>query len=607
MDGLYLAEPHGSLTYSGRKNAVAKNQSHPEFIGTHILVSGGHADGKAYGEVTIAEETELTRDEFKARFSEHRISTKELERWWPEDETLFLYSFTFVPYERPLPVEVPPGVQTLMGEVKFKKLEEGAKMPQPGKNESQDDFVSRCIPIVLKDKTAKDQKQAAAICFQTWRDAKKKKAKKQEVGGPEKCACPKCDYTTEKERGTPCRSMKCPECGAMLVADVGEKAGRRVRSSKRQIISDIIAKLKEVLSWANYEDEVKSAVKLYEHEGKTYIVTWTTNSFIDRDGEIFTDKSIKEYIARHKDDEVKGELKYRHIDGSKFGNIIFQAMSGRFLVEASVFDDNAVGQAFKQLFKQYPDGHPTVSPEGWGCSHGYLYEGVDREDGVYEWFEKKETSVLPASVASNPHNPGVEVIQMDQKSKDELTAIVGAEVTDQVAATGQALTKKKEDEGVACKETEVETEVTTEVTEEPKAEKPEKEGEPKVEPVEEPKPEEKDEVPALVGKEMVKAIADAVAEQFDMGSLSTAFKSLTDQLTAVNQKVDAVVTRLDEVERSDEERLAEKELQLPRFPWSDFQPSQAKETEIKDGDPIKEKVPTEVNPAIQFLANQVTK
>lgn len=607
MEGLYLAEPHGSLTYSGRKSAVAKNKSHPGLVGTHILVSGGHADGKAYGEVTVAEELELTRDEFKARFDEHRISTKELERWWPEDETLFLYSFTFAPYEKPLPVEVPPGVQTLMGEVKFKELEEGTKMPQPGKNESQDDFVSRCIPVVLKDKTAKDQKQAIAICFQTWRDAKKK-AKKQEVGGPEKCACPKCDYTTEKERGTPCRSQKCPECGATLVADVGEKAGRRVRSSKTQVIRDIIAKLKEVLSWANYEDEdeIKSAVKLYEYEGKTYIVTWTTNSFIDRDGEIFTDKSIKEYIARHKGDEVKGELKYRHIDGSKFGDIIYQAMSGRFLVEASVFNDNAVGQAFKQLFKQYPGGHPTVSPEGWGCSHGYLYEGVDREDGVYEWFEKKETSVLPASVASNPHNPSLEVYEMDAKSKDELTAIVGEEVSDQIAATGEALTKKKEDEGIANKETEApaEIEAETEVTEEPKAE------EPVVEPIEEPeaKPEEEeDEVPALVGKEMVKAISEAVAAQFDIDSLSTAFKSLTNQLATVNQKVDAVVTRLTEVERSDEERLAEKELQLPRFPWSSFTPSQAEATKVKDGDPIKAKVPIEAPPAIQFLAEQVTK
>lgn len=48
----------------------------------------------------------------------------------------------------------------------------GVVMPTPGKNESQKDFVSRCIPIVLEDGTAKDQKQAAAICYSMWREAK---------------------------------------------------------------------------------------------------------------------------------------------------------------------------------------------------------------------------------------------------------------------------------------------------------------------------------------------------------------------------------------------------------------------------------------------------
>jgi HK97 family phage prohead protease len=46
--------------------------------------------------------------------------------------------------------------------------------------------------------------------------------KEVEPGGPDKCVCPKCDYEADKKRGTPCRSMKCPECGAQLVAKEGE-------------------------------------------------------------------------------------------------------------------------------------------------------------------------------------------------------------------------------------------------------------------------------------------------------------------------------------------------------------------------------------------------
>lgn len=48
-------------------------------------------------------------------------------------------------------------------------------MPTPGKNESQKDFVSRCIPIVMDEGTAKDNKQAAAICYSMWREHEKKK------------------------------------------------------------------------------------------------------------------------------------------------------------------------------------------------------------------------------------------------------------------------------------------------------------------------------------------------------------------------------------------------------------------------------------------------
>ena len=45
-------------------------------------------------------------------------------------------------------------------------------MPTPSKNEQQDDFIKRCIPIVINEGTAKDNKQAAAICFSIWRRSK---------------------------------------------------------------------------------------------------------------------------------------------------------------------------------------------------------------------------------------------------------------------------------------------------------------------------------------------------------------------------------------------------------------------------------------------------
>lgn len=46
-------------------------------------------------------------------------------------------------------------------------------MPTPRRNEKRGDYVSRCIPIVIDEGTAKDPQQAAAICHSMFGEAKK--------------------------------------------------------------------------------------------------------------------------------------------------------------------------------------------------------------------------------------------------------------------------------------------------------------------------------------------------------------------------------------------------------------------------------------------------
>ena len=62
-------------------------------------------------------------------------------------------------------------------------------MPTPNPNETEQAFVSRCIPIVMKEGTAKDNKQAAAICYSMFREAsghaKAKAHQDQKNRGPE--------------------------------------------------------------------------------------------------------------------------------------------------------------------------------------------------------------------------------------------------------------------------------------------------------------------------------------------------------------------------------------------------------------------------------------
>jgi len=46
-------------------------------------------------------------------------------------------------------------------------------MPTPNANETEKDYMDRCIPIVMKDGTAKDNKQAVAVCASMWKEAHK--------------------------------------------------------------------------------------------------------------------------------------------------------------------------------------------------------------------------------------------------------------------------------------------------------------------------------------------------------------------------------------------------------------------------------------------------
>ncbi len=48
-------------------------------------------------------------------------------------------------------------------------------MPNPRKGETREKFVSRCVPVVIREGTAKDGKQGAAICNSMWRRRNKKK------------------------------------------------------------------------------------------------------------------------------------------------------------------------------------------------------------------------------------------------------------------------------------------------------------------------------------------------------------------------------------------------------------------------------------------------
>jgi hypothetical protein len=108
-------------------------------------------------------------------------------------------------------------------------------MPTPKDGESEKDFIARCIPIVLKEGTAKDQKQAAAICFSMYKKEKhfvdRLDLQAKTLSGVESSDWTKPPETDAKDsvRKLPCPTCKtdvvptdenkCPDCGTLLVSE----------------------------------------------------------------------------------------------------------------------------------------------------------------------------------------------------------------------------------------------------------------------------------------------------------------------------------------------------------------------------------------------------
>jgi hypothetical protein len=92
-------------------------------------------------------------------------------------------------------------------------------MPNPKDYDSEDKWMSACVPRMVDE--GKKQEQAVAACLSMWKNKERGEGQgvggeRQGDGGADKCVCPECGATAEHEKGTPCSEMSCPECGAKM-------------------------------------------------------------------------------------------------------------------------------------------------------------------------------------------------------------------------------------------------------------------------------------------------------------------------------------------------------------------------------------------------------
>lgn len=236
--------------------------------------------------------------------------------------------------------------------------------------------------------------------------------------------------------------------------DIGEetKVGKRMAGTMVEKLKQMLKMMQEVMGWAEHQDEdMSKGFAIKQIDGKPWLVTYSTNAFKDREKEIFSTKSLEKYVEAAEKQSDKGYYNLWHIPDTDIAKIEWQGVVGRFLVEAGPFLDTPVGQAAAKFFKDNPDGHKELAPEGWGCSPEYRYLPEERETGVYENIWKTKTSILPRMAAANIWTKTEVKMALSEQQKGALAKIVGDDLATKIIGGAEGATKELEEAGVAHK------------------------------------------------------------------------------------------------------------------------------------------------------------
>lgn len=347
-----------------------------------------------------------------------------------------------------------------------------------------------------------------------------------------------------------------PEGSAMMEEE--EKTGARLKKTWRQRLQDAYETIKEMLSWADYDDaegkqiEGKTGFRIKQINGEPWFFAWSTNAFEDREGEIFSTKALEKYVQDAEKNSDRGFFNLWHI-GTKehpeltdFAKKEWQGVIGRILVEAGPFTKDAKGKAALQFFKQHPTSHPELAPEGWGCSPEYRFLPEDRDDKIYDWVWITRTSVLAKAAAANIYTKGGLQMALTEDQAKAAEEVFGKELAGQIIKDAEGESKELEQAGVAHK-----------------SEK-----------------EEKQEQPAIT----IETVVEELVKKLD---LTTALGEIVNQVDELKKSVDERFAKLEKTE------AVKQQNDITRYMFKLTRASEAEETKVEDGDKLKTQKPKE--------------
>lgn len=248
----------------------------------------------------------------------------------------------------------------------------------------------------------------------------------------------------------------------------------------------------------------------------------TSNNYRDSDNppEIFEEKAHKEFVSYLDNGGTMPELWYWHEPGLKWGQSDWVDYVDGFLMFGGTVDPGFEAVAEK-----------VAADPNLGISHGYGYTYSDQKNGIIGWYRTFEISPLPMSKAANKWT-GIALIQ-----KEVAMEFSADKRPDAVAKYGEDFVKEMEgqrdDQAKHVADLKIES----------------KEGDNP--PTDESTPEEK-----AAGEASDKLAMKMAGTAADLILSSKAFADLGTKIDGVTTDMTAVKGRLDELEKSDDEKVA---------------------------------------------------
>lgn len=391
---------------------------------------------------------------------------------------------------------------------------------------------------------------------------------------------------------------------AMNTTDT-DKAGKRMAGSMRERLSGALGTIKEVLGWADYEDEESEEdmqVKMLNEDGNLLVfkdnfgvdrwLSYSSNAFKDREKEIVSTKFLMDAVEYADKTGDRGPLRLFHIPGADIGTCDFQGVQGRFLIESGTFLDTPMALAGKAYIQ--------TCPEELGVSIGFRHPVDAKKDGVYDEGIIKERSVCPLIFAANPFTAFITMKgdSMESIRTDWLKKAIGEEFANDVLSKADAATKALEGQ-VAFKD----DAAILAAIETLKAVAPSDEAKGALDTLvlSFAAPAEKAETPAVETAPVAEAIATALTP------ISEAMSEIAKAIAGINTKVDGVAASVEAVST----RVEATETSLKTLPAGAgaFRASTSPATVLSDQDAVKDAIgdsPAPPSP-VQTYVDQVRK